>query len=228
MRLSDRAYTELKQLILSKGFGEEVLSERALAAILKMSRMPVREAVKALENEGLLIVLPRRGIYVRRLSVDQVRELYEVRQAIEGMAAYLCATGKRRAEIGAYRRRLEQQLRRKGKIDLAKIQKESSAFHRAIFELCGNARLLELYRSIEPQIDLNLRLTAVHAPNRVKQALYEHLQIAKAIEAGEGARAERLTRQHLEHGKIARIQLLRHKDPGKRNSGAAPRSRRAR
>ena len=208
MHLSDRVYSKLKRMILSGRFkSDAMLSERSLAAQLSVSRVPVREAIKILEREGLLIVVPRSGILVRRLSTDEVRELYEVRQAIEGMAAFLCAQDPRRSEIVEMRKRLERQ-DAGGSMDHAAIQRESSTFHRTLFELCGNSQLRGIYEAVEPKIDLNLRLTAVHAPERVEQALQEHLGIAKVIEAGDAETAERLMREHLENGKTARIDIL--------------------
>ncbi|MDO9413281.1 MAG: GntR family transcriptional regulator [Pseudolabrys sp.] len=204
MLLSDRVYTKIKTMILT---GKVVdLSERTLAAELSVSRVPVREAIKVLEREGLLIVVPRSGIVVRRLRIDEVRELYEVRQAIEGMAAFLAA-GARRSEMAGVRQRLEA-LDTGKDFDHAAIQRENAVFHRTLFEICGNSQLSAIYASIEPKIALNFRLTAVHAPERVERALRYHINIAKAIEAGDGAKAESLMRKNLDDGKAARIEIL--------------------
>jgi DNA-binding GntR family transcriptional regulator len=204
MRLSDRVYSKIKAMILT---GKVVdLSERTLAAELSVSRVPVREAIKVLEREGLLIVVPRSGIVVRRLRLDEVRELYEVRQAIEGMASFLCA-GPRGAEMANVRKRLER-LDTGKNFDHAGIQRENALFHRTLFKLCGNSQLSAIYDSIEPKIVLNFRLTAVHGPERVERALRYHIEIAKAIEAGDGAKAERLMRKNLDDGKAARIDIL--------------------
>lgn len=208
MTLSDRVYQKLKSLILSGRYSPDtVLSERSLATKLSVSRVPVREAIKALEREGLLIVIPYSGILIRRLSIDEVRDLYEVRQAIEGMAAYLCARSPQRAKIVQMRKRL-QDLDTGPDFNHAAIQRASSAFHRTLFDLGGNSQLRLIYEGIEPKIDLNLRLTAVHAPERVEEALHEHLGIAAAIENGQASRAEQRMRDHLEHGKTARIAIL--------------------
>lgn len=210
MHLSDRAYAQVKRLILSHPPGwVEALSERALAGRLRMSRVPVREAIKTLETEGILIVLPRRGIQLKRLTIEQVRELYEIREALEGMAARLCALRSNRDAMKLRRRVLERCAGRGGRVDHAAIQRSSAMFHRTLFRLCGNAQLRGMYRSIEPQIEINLRLTALHAPARIEQALQEHIAIAKAIEAGDGPLAERLARRHIENGKTARIRILR-------------------
>lgn len=207
--LSERAYDKLKRMVLSGRFkSDDVLSERSLAALLDVSRVPVREAIKELEREGLLIVVPRSGILVRRLTLDEVRELYEVRQALEGMAAFLCASGPRRSDMAPVRQKLETLAAGDGAIDHAAIQKTSSAFHKALFDIGRNSELRSVYETIEPKIDLNLRLTALHGTHRIEQALVEHIEIAKAIERGDAEAAERLTRMHLENGKTARLAIL--------------------
>jgi DNA-binding GntR family transcriptional regulator len=243
MHLSQKAYGKLKRMILSGRFkSDDVLSERSLAALLTVSRVPVREAIKDLEREGLLIIVPRSGIHVRRLTMTEVRELYEVRQAMEGMAAFLCANYRKRDAMKGMRKKLEALAIDSGSsasFDHAAIQKTSSEFHRMLFDLSQNSQLRSVYELIEPKIDLNLRLTAVHGPDRIEQALAEHIEIAKAIERGDAEQAERLTRLHLENGKAARLGILaglnagpalsekpRTSPPGLRASAAARRSKR--
>ena len=207
MHLGTKVYHQLKRMIVSGRLGEEAtLSERRLAEMLSVSRVPVREAVKKLEAEGIVVVVPRSGVYMRALQRDDVRQLYEVRQALEGMAAFLCAASNRKDEIKGLRREIER-LRTK-KASRSVIQRQSRVFHAALFDLCDNAQLRSLYRTVESQIEMNLRLTAVHAPERIHAALSEHCEIAKAIEAGDGIEAERLMRLHLDNGKRARIRVL--------------------
>lgn len=206
--LSSQAYAALKSRILAGEFSpEEPLSERGLSEALGIGRMPVREAIKLLEREGVLLVVPRRGIFVKRLSREEVQELYEVRKALEGMAAHLCARQAVRREMAFERARLARHLKAR-LIDRTEVQRDNARFHRRVFELAGNRLLEGMYAAIEPQIDLNLRVTAVHAPKRIEAALHEHLEICDAIEAGDAPLAERLTREHLEAGLQARLALL--------------------
>jgi DNA-binding GntR family transcriptional regulator len=209
MHLSEKAYDKLKFMILSGRFkDDDVLSERSLAASLSVSRVPVREALKDLEREGLLIIVPRSGILIRRLTLDEVRELYELRQAVEGMAAYLSALRKPDGRVKAMREKLQELAAEGEAVSHAAIQKASAAFHRLLFNVAGNSQLQAVYETIEPRIQLNLRLTAVHDTSRIEQALAEHIQIARAIERRDGEKAERLTKLHLENGKTARLQIL--------------------
>lgn len=208
MMLSDKVYAKLRHMIVSGKFRDDaILSERSLATQLDVSRVPVREAIQSLAREGLLTVMPRSGIQIRKLSLEEVREIYEVRQALEGMAAYLCSKRPARTPMKTMRLELEKLASAKS-VDHAEIQEMSSAFHRLMFDLCDNSQLRDVYETVEPKIDLNLRLTAIHAPSRIEQAHREHIAIARAIESGAAARAERLTRAHLENGKAARLKIL--------------------
>jgi DNA-binding GntR family transcriptional regulator len=208
VHLSDKVYDRLKRMILSGRLKQQAsLSERMLASLLSVSRAPVREAIQELEREGLVIVLPRSGLLIRRLSFDEVRELYEIRQALEGMAAYLCAGRAPEPALTAARTQLRRLAARRNP-DHAAIQKASAAFHRTLFDVAGNRQLKALYDSVEPRIQLNLRLTAVHDTSRIEQSLREHLAIVDAIIAKDGEKAESLMRQHLENGKTARLRIL--------------------
>jgi DNA-binding GntR family transcriptional regulator len=208
VHLSEKVYDRLKRMILSGRLKQEaLLSERMLASLLSVSRAPVREAIQELEREGLLIVMPRSGVLIRRLSLEEVRELYELRQALEGMAAYLCAARPSEPALAEARTQLRCLVARRDP-DHGAIQKASAAFHRTLFDVAGNSQLKALYDSVEPRIQLNLRLTAVHDTSRIEQSLREHLIIIDAVIAGDGEKAERLMRLHLENGKTARLSIL--------------------
>src|SRR6266702_354531 len=89
----DRAYALLRDLVISGEFSaDEPLSERSLSNRLAFGRTPVREALMALARDGLLTIHPMRGTFVRQMSFDDLREIHELRLALEGMAAYLAAT----------------------------------------------------------------------------------------------------------------------------------------
>jgi len=90
----DRAYALLRDLVISGEFApDEPLSERSLSSRLALGRTPIREALKALARDGLLTIHPMRGTFLRQMSFDDLREIHELRLALEGMAAYLAATG---------------------------------------------------------------------------------------------------------------------------------------
>src|SRR3981189_2571055 len=88
----DRAYALLRDLVISGEFSaDEPLSERSLSTRLAFGRTPVREAPMALARDGLLTIHPIRRPFVRQLSCEYLREIHELRRALEGRAAYLAA-----------------------------------------------------------------------------------------------------------------------------------------
>jgi DNA-binding GntR family transcriptional regulator len=232
----DRAYTRLRQLLLSGRLPpDEPLSERGLAERLGMGRMPIREALKALSSDGLIRIARGRGAFIRRLTLDEVRDIYETRQALEGMAARLASlrgvTPALRA-VGERLRRLREQPRK----DVREVQREGTNFHLALVEASRNRELARIYHALDAQIALSLRLTAEYRPSRSWQANEEHLQVLDAIERGDADAAEGFMRDSLARAVAARTQIFsslepegrREADRGGRAASDAPRRARAR
>jgi len=85
----DKAYARIRDLVISASSRPMSRCRNAAVGRLALGRTPVREALKALANDGLLTIHPMRGTFVRQLSFDDLREIHELRLALEGMAAYL-------------------------------------------------------------------------------------------------------------------------------------------
>jgi DNA-binding GntR family transcriptional regulator len=207
---SQSAYLRLKGLILNGSLvPSEPLSERQLAARLNVSRMPVREALRKLENDGLLEIVPFRGAFVRHLGLAEVRDVYEARQAVEGMAAFLAAKRGATAKLRDFRTRLEASLKRSTSADLRKVQRDGAAFHTAIVEASGNGRLLTMVTSLRSEIALTLRMALEHEPKRICDTVAEHLLILDAIESGDAAESRDRMVAHLAAGLESRMRIFR-------------------
>jgi DNA-binding GntR family transcriptional regulator len=207
---SQSAYLRLKGLILNGSLvPSEPLSERQLAARLNVSRMPVREALRKLESDGLLEIVPFRGAFVRQLSLAEVRDVYEARQAVEGMAAFLAAKRGVTAKLRDFRVRLEAGLKHSKSADLRKVQRDGAAFHTAIVEASANARLLIIVTSLRSEIALTLRMALEHEPKRISDTVAEHLLILDAIESGDAAESRDRMVAHLAAGLESRMRILR-------------------
>ena len=204
----DRAYKRLRQLLLSGRLRpEEPLSERGLAERLGMGRMPIREALKDLAKEGLVRIARGRGAFVRQLTLDEVRDIYETRQALEGMAARLVSLRGVTPELRAVGERLRR-LQDQPQADVREVQREGTDFHMALVEASRNRELARIYRTLDAQIALSLRLTAEYQPSRSWQANQEHLDVLGAIERGDADAAERLMRDSLARAVAARMQIF--------------------
>ena len=182
------------------------LRETELAARLGTSRTPVREAIRLLEADGLVVHVPRLGASVRRLDHAEVTELYEMRAVLEGTAARLAARAASDVELA----------------ELASLHAEIAAaaeepalsarlnrdFHAT---LLGAARNRYLARAMDG-LQRNLMIlgpSTLAAPERSAEAIGEHAQVLAALEARDGPAAEAAMRRHIEGAHRQRLRQLR-------------------
>jgi len=169
------------------------LREVELSERLGVSRTPIREALLRLESDGTIVVDPGRGRYIRTLSNDEVRHVYEVRLALEPMAASRgCEHADERhlAEVAAFQLRHD----RSDGVDPAQFVD----FHRLLAAPCGNGILLDFLNILWTHED-NARLFAarVSDPVDVGEIVAEHRAIAAAYGARDVAQVEQLMREHV-------------------------------
>jgi DNA-binding GntR family transcriptional regulator len=212
--LSQQAYEQIRQLIVEGGIGfDELLSERGLSERLGLGRTPVREALKDLERDHLVSVIPGRGAMVKQLTFQEVREIYEVRLGIEGIACYLAAERGPTPALLAFESVFKQHLA-DFSIDSGEIQDVGSRFHDAIFDTARNRQLSRLYGDMRDQIGLTLRITRDHHDTmRIRATIAEHLEILAAIKARDPELAQRIIYRHLANGLAARTSILTHSEP---------------
>jgi DNA-binding GntR family transcriptional regulator len=204
-----KAYSEIRGLILDGVLTpEEPLSERSLAELLNLGRMPIREAMQALAADGLLKIIPTRGTFVHRLSIDEIRDLYEVRQANEGLAAYLAARKGPMPKLQAFRGNFEQTADSDDPAELISSQKIGMDFHETIAEQSGNAELARFLLRIRDKVALSLRMAVEHDLDRLRQSAREHLDILGAIERSDPEAARQSMVDHLAHGFETRLRIL--------------------
>jgi len=204
----DDAYIRIRDLVVSGEFTpDEPLSERGLAGLLGLGRTPIREALKALAKDGLLTIHPMRGTFVRQLSFDDLREIHEIRLALEGMAAYLAAIRgptESLLDCAARLRKFEPL----ASIDVEEAQQVGWAFHDELFRATANDRLARMYDNLRAQSGLALQKMRQYSQQRTHQAIKEHLEIHAAIEAGDPDLAQRRMWQHLTSAFEARLKAL--------------------
>jgi DNA-binding GntR family transcriptional regulator len=204
----DRAYALLRDLVISGEFSaDEPLSERSLSTRLAFGRTPVREAMMALARDGLLTIHPMRGTFVRQMSFDDLREIHELRLALEGMAAYLAAT---RGPTDALRNCAVElkRVQTPAAIDVEEAQQIGWAFHDELFRATANARLAQMYDNLRAQSGLALQKMPQYSPDRTRQAVSEHLGIYAAIEARDPDTAQQRMWRHLSSAFEARLNAL--------------------
>ena len=193
----EKAYAFLKRAIMTRELrpGDKV-SERMLAAKLKVSRTPVREAIYALRDEGWIAVAPWRGAFVRPVTRLEIDECTQLRMAIEPYAVELALARIGTKEIAYLDSLTESQKHIAGQEEADKFIDIDQNFHIYLAELTGNGRLVSIMRALR-DVHLRLGVEAVQIKQRYEATLCEHMAIVDALRKGDGREAADAMREHL-------------------------------
>lgn len=200
--LDNVVYERLRHAILQPdvSWAGQRIDEKALAEELGVSRTPVREAIRRLESDGLVVRKGRRGVFVADLSEEDVSDLYNVREAIEGQAASLAATHHSSEEIAALKQVYEQYCAAVAAGDPAEILRHDIEFHNLVAQASRSARLQAASRMFRDQLTL-LRHRSVLVSGRSRRSQVEMGAVLEAIERRDADGAERAMRQHMRHAR---------------------------
>lgn len=186
--LRSLAYDALREeIVLGRLQPGDSVSEADRAAALGISRTPVREAIQRLAAEGLVETFPKRGTLVARLSPRDVRESFELREAVEGMCAKLAAERRSDGDLADLRNALSG----------TPSYQQGATFHAGVVRAARNRYLQEVFDTTSGRIDLASRMAAQaalssHTPNSTHEA------VLAAIEARDAPQAEARMRRHLQ------------------------------
>ena len=196
--LAEEAADQIREEILAGRLGQgERLVEVRIAEALNISRGPVREAFKLLRAEGLLQEEQNRGTYVVRLSSEDVREIYDLRAAIEARAAKLVARAGRQTDLDEIRRALDELERAAERRDVAAVSRTDLAFHETVCRLTGNRRLHEVFMRHVPVVRTLIRLDE-YLYASTEEIADEHRPMVEAIEARDPELAASRFETHVE------------------------------
>ena len=200
--LKDRAYSELKDLILEEVFPPGAfLSERQLTVRLDMSKTPIRSALERLESEGFVTVSPQQGIVVRELSVHEIVDLFDVRIALETFVVRRLAGRLVPEQMARVRENLGAQAACMEAGDVVRCTVLDTDFHLMLCEFLGNREVVQtMWRLRDKLYRVGLRVSR-QAVGRLQTSYEEHRGIAEAVIEGEGERAATRVEAHLEYGK---------------------------
>ena len=206
--LQEKVYEHLKQAILTGEIqpGERLLETR-LAESLGVSRIPVREAIRKLERDGLIVAFPRRGIYASSLSPKDIDDVYTVRVVLEGLAARLAAehrTDEHLAQLDAIVARMKSQAEQG---DSAGLFATGRSFHEVVLSASGNGKLPPLMETLRSQIE-RIRRLRMQVSSRTGDVYQEYVVILGAIRAGDGAAAESAMRAHVERPRLDLLRMM--------------------
>jgi DNA-binding GntR family transcriptional regulator len=198
--LKTRAYEALKRAITSLNIydaaAELKLDERDLSARFEISRTPLREALVQLEQEGLVRVVPRRGIFIVRKTKAEILEMITVWAALEGMAARLVTQVASDDEI-AELRALHESFYSDANIGshIGEYSDANIRFHQAIIRLSRCALIAQITDGLFMHVRA-IRHRTIFERDRVKRSLVDHMNIIEAIEGRRTETAERLVVEH--------------------------------
>lgn len=190
-------YNQLEDMILTGVLAPgERINESKLSVALKVSRAPIREACRQLEKHGMVQIIPRRGTFVTKIEVNDVKELYDIRASLESLAAEKAANNATPKEQQEFQDILET-MKEAIKADDAKHYfKANMIFHRKIVLTARNANLESLIEGIYNKASL-YRRTNLSVLDRMSISYKQHKDIYKAIVAGNPMEASTQMKHHV-------------------------------
>ena len=197
--LKDHVYDRLREAITEMDiYAREAdlrLDERSLAEQLGISRTPLRDAIARLEGDGLVQVVPRKGIYVRRKSLEEILEMIIAWAALESMAARLAAERATDSEITSLRKIASKYSGEPGSAEISEYSDDNIKFHQRILEISKCALLKTMADGLFLHMHA-VRLRAMGEGDRMRRSLVDHAEIIEALESRDPELASLRVREH--------------------------------
>lgn len=198
--LRGRVFQRLREDILSGVYKDhDELREITIGEELGVSRTPVREALRQLELEGLVTIIPNKGAYVTGISQKDVRDIYKIRSMLEGLCARWATEHISEEQIDQLEEIVflsEFHLQKKGEGKVAQVSELDGRFHRVLYE-ASDSRILEHVLSDFHKYVKMARTLSVGAKDRAEKSIKEHREILEAIKRKDADMAEELANRHI-------------------------------
>ena len=193
LQVADRLREQIYQHELAPG---DAIEEMALCERFGISRTPLREALKVLDSEGLVELIPRRGSFVRNLDIDELNELFPVMMVLEGLCAKEAVehcSDKDMIQLEAMHEKLETFAREE---NVDSYYEQNFVFHQAVQDLSGNKWLQRVIGDLRKVLRLarHMQLTI---PGRLQESLEEHREIMKSFRQKNAELADKTMQLHL-------------------------------
>ena len=206
--LRDVVFNTLREAILK---GElqpgERLMELQLASKLGVSRTPIREAIRMLEQEGLAVTMPRKGAEVARMTLKDMEDVLEVREALDELAARIACAKINDEQLENLKSIRDEFKKSLDSGDVKKIAEEDVRFHDAIYEATDNAKLIALTNNIREQM-YRYRLEYVKDARAHSILISEHNDIINKLSKKDEENTKTVIRQHITNQEKGIIRLL--------------------
>jgi DNA-binding GntR family transcriptional regulator len=196
VRLSDKAYQLIRHKIITLELPPlSPIDEQALMEDLQLGRTPIREALQRLASEGLVLLAPRRGMFVADISITDLQKIFELRMILEGFGARLAAERATPDQL-AKMEEVIQDLARVPTDDGEALMAIDERFHELIYEAADNEFLIDTLRRLHA-LSHRIWHLVLDRIGSVRPAMEQHISITAALKAGEGAEAEELLKKHV-------------------------------
>lgn len=201
----DLAYEEIKRLILDgKLSGDMPVSENVLANMLDISRTPVRDALRRLEMDGFVRVIPNQGVVIREVSISEVKEIYDMRIALEEFVVRELADGLSGEDFRNLEAILKKQEEACEKRDAVAFHEEDRKFHDYLMRVYGNAMITNFIARLRDRIE-GINVNMLKTPGNMQLFYGEHKRIFEALRKRSGEEAAKEMDEHLKGGKTRLI-----------------------
>ena len=197
--LSQKVYRVLKTEIV-KGFLEPgtKLLENKIAEEMHVSRTPVREAMQKLVAEGFVKTTPNQTLIVTEVSLEDVKDVLQIREVLEGLAARIAAKKITRQEIDELKEIVTKMGLYVTKKDLTSYCKVDDEFHNLILNVCGNKWIIQIRDNLGSFI-YRFRIKSLSVPGRLRCSLEEHQKIMESLQKHNSEEADKLSQIHMEN-----------------------------
>jgi DNA-binding GntR family transcriptional regulator len=200
--LSQKVYTQIQNDILNGVYkAGDSLVETKLSEELDVSRTPVREALRQLEQEGLVEATPNRGVVVKGITAQDIEDIYTIRMLIEGLAARWAAEKMTEEELKDLKETVELEEFYTLKNDTEQLLQFDSRFHDIIYRATKSMPLMHTLSTFHHYVQ-RARIVSIKSPGRAKLALEEHKAIYEAIKERDAEKAERLATEHVRNARL--------------------------
>jgi DNA-binding GntR family transcriptional regulator len=204
-----RVYEEIKNGILDETYQPgQALPEIPLAQKYGVKRTRIRQIFQKLERDALVEIIPARGAFVKPISMTEFQEIFEIREALEGIAARLAARKRRDEDV-------EKIIREFGKIkgartgdNLERKVQAGGTLHEFILRSAGNKKIIGILEPLQTQVRRIWNRGIILSPERIDKAFTEHIEILKLLQAKDEAMAERRMREHISNAFKDYIRVL--------------------
>ncbi|WP_417783626.1 GntR family transcriptional regulator [Terasakiella pusilla] len=182
------------------------IRETDIAEEFGISRTPVRDAIRRLESDGLIVHLPHQGAVIKTLDHREIMEMYEMRQVLEGTAAFHAAQHASLLEIDELIELNDLML--KNKEEESEAADANRLFHQTLYRAANNRYLIDAINNLSNAMAL-LEGTTLYNAERVNIAFKEHQEIIEHIQLQKGKEADQSVRNHISNSQRVRIRMFR-------------------